>query len=303
MQIEDFLDPFREAASKLFESTNHFPDLNFLNDGTFWAAFGAIGTSIAAVATAYAAFQAKESAQAAKESVNEARLSRQSEKDPVLVFELDQFEIDVAFVGHKTNPHQDFLPNPPLAFHYSFLVVNEGGKQAITARMPTGKLTNYGIGPALDVNLKFEIIDNNEEISISQKNKKMFLRIEEKGEKCDKNFLHYIKDDGEEAAFSYAKTATNKIHVCGVNQTIMVDVPPLILRYIFMMGLNFIDRASNPDLGYHTPILVVTASCRSIFRDEIDPFIASFEIGVDERGTDPPMVSGHFGYTGQKIVG
>lgn len=133
---------------------------------TGWEAIAADGTALAALFAAYSAWTSSRSARAARDAVDEARLARKEEKAPRLVLERDF--LDFEFVW----PHPESLNGEPV------YLARKHWKDKVPSP-PTFSLTNHGGGPALELEIVFDLDDPNGELFVPEMFKPLGLSVVE----------------------------------------------------------------------------------------------------------------------------
>ena len=131
-----------------------------------WEITAAVSTAAAAFFAAWSAWTSRSSAKAARDAVDEARLARKEEKAPRLVLERDF--LDCEFVW----PHPASLNGEPV-----FLARKHWKDDDPSP--PTFSITNYGEGPALELEIVFDLDDPNGELVIPEMFKPLGLSVGE----------------------------------------------------------------------------------------------------------------------------
>lgn len=254
-----------------------------VTSGEIFDGIAAVATLGAAFAAAISAYISSKTAEVAKEAVKEAQLARRAELAPRLVLD------------------RNFS-----SFYFRWPDPNErSGGPALLARMqgrdesplpPTFSLTNYGGGPALELEIVFEIEDQNGCLEVPESLKSHGLSIENypsSNVQPEFKVLNYLGRDGSGVGLPLYKRSTTDIVNCAPGQTRTIDFPMPLLNRIFLRGLQFWSRGQGTEGGDYL-VLSIQISCHTVEGEEFFFKFRFFAAPFFYGQLDPMLVTGHF---------
>jgi len=272
-----------EALAFILNSWDRVVDSVMSIPQTGWEAVAAVSTALAALFAAYSAWTSRGSAKAARDAVDEARLARKEERAPRLVLERDF--LDFEFVW----PHPDSLNGEPV-----FLARRHWkDKEPVP---PTFSLTNHGGGPAVELQIVFELDDPNGELVVPEMFTPLGLSVTEEEATRDGlrvKFLNCHLPNGRGGGLPMYRRSTVDISNCVPGQTRTIEFPMGPLSRLLLRGLQYWERRGEED-GLKPVVVTVSITYHTIDGD-LEETQFRFEAFPFWQGEHNPLrVAGHF---------
>lgn len=242
-----------------------------------------LATVAAAVFAAWTAWISRASANAAERSVGEVTKARKAQLSPQLV--LERNFLDFYFIW----PHEDSLNGEAV-----FLARRHWKDSHPTP--PTFSLSNYGSGPALEVEIVFELDDPNGEYLVPDVLSRLGLSVSEMPPRPHHQAiktLHFRRPDGGAAVLPLYRRWTTDIPHCAPGQTRSIDFPQHLLNTLFLRGLQYRERCGQHNELRHIT-LIVRISCHTVEGDAYSTQFRFETLPFWHGISNPLIVNGNF---------
>lgn len=238
--------------------------------------------AVASISALAAAVCAAVSAYASWRTAKEARASRKADLAPRLVLEKNFIDL------HFQWPHPASVNGGPV-----FLARKHSKDRDPSP--PTFTLSNYGGGPALEIEIVFKLKDKNGSLDLSEQFKKLGLHTysesEPHGEKHH-NMLEFRNPDGKATIRPLYKKGTIDVPNCAPGQSREIEFSKRILPRVMLRGLHCWERGRHSE-SIEPLELSVKLRCHTVdgdlyetaFRYELFPFF--------EGSTNPLEIYSH----------